>query len=85
MAKTNYHFSVGNSSEGPIGLCARVIADTPEDALAALCEALPEELLEVQNVRRCQRGQIEYINVYINELAITVDDITPESEPVEEA
>ena len=40
----SYHFDLGNSTDGPIGFCARVTADSPEDALAALKDALPENL-----------------------------------------
>ncbi len=34
-----YHFSCGNSTKGPIGLCAEVVADTQEEAASRLRKA----------------------------------------------
>lgn len=74
----SYHFDVGNSSTGPIGLCARVKAETKAEALAILKEALPE--LQEVIVDDVEDDRIEYINVYINSDAITeadsADDMT---------
>lgn len=38
----SFHFNVGNSSDGPIGFCARVKAKTKEEATELLCNALEE-------------------------------------------
>lgn len=78
----SYHFDVGDSSAGPIGLCARVTAGTKAEALEILKEALPEEL----KVPVLADGDaIEYINVYFNADAITEansdDDMTEDVDP----
>ena len=68
----SYHFSVGNSTDGPIGMCARVLADSEEEAVTIFHEAL----LEYENVRpAAHEDRIEYIHVYFNDEAITVEDI----------
>ena len=75
MAKQqSYHFDLGNSTDGPIGFCARVTASSPEDALAALKDALPEHLQLSTSWMDVARG-VESIDVYLNPSAITVDDI----------
>lgn len=79
MPKTSYHFDVGNSSDGPLGLCARVLADSPEEALALLKAALPEEV-EVDT----DESRVEYINVYINDDYITVKDVGDEEDGEDE-
>lgn len=82
MPKTSYHFDIGNSSEGPIGLCARVTADSPEQALKLLKAALPEEI-EVELVDG-DDGHVEYINVYLNDDFISTKDIDEENDPDED-
>lgn len=68
----SYHFDVGDSSTGPIGFCARVTAASKATALARLREELPQEV----EVRRGIEGEsIEYILVYLNGEAVTIDDI----------
>lgn len=67
----SYHFDVGDSGAGPIGLCARVRAATKTEALALLREALPEQV----SVASGDGAEgVEYINVYINDTAITESD-----------
>lgn len=63
-----FHFSVGDSTEGHVGLCAVIVAHSHQEALDTLLERLPE-LVEVDT-----QGD-DYINVYINPSAFTVDDI----------
>ena len=70
----SYHFDLGNSSDGPIGFCARVTASSPEEALAALKDALPEDNQLSMSWADVARG-MEYMTVYLNPSAITVDDI----------
>lgn len=65
-----HHFDLGNSNTGPIGFCAVITADTPEEALAILKENLPEELLVDANLP----GDKDYIQVYFNDEAITLKD-----------
>ena len=70
MAKS-YHFSLGNSTTGPVGLCARVIADSPEETVEILRETLPA-IIEVPWLKD---DKIEYVAFYTNVEAITVEDI----------
>lgn len=65
-----YHFSIGNSSEGAIGLSARVTGSSREDALATLLDSL-QEAHDISP----DDPFVDYINVYINHEAITVEDI----------
>ena len=41
----SYHFSAGNSSCGPIGFCARVLACSKQQAIERLLQALPSEVV----------------------------------------
>lgn len=72
MKKKEYHFSLGNSSEGSIGFCAVVSATSKKAALATLKCALPEQM-EVF-VDHSEDPDVEYINVYFNTDAITEKD-----------
>lgn len=76
----SYHFSLGDSTTGPIGLCARVTADSPEVALAGLREALGDEHTIRLSAEDTAAG-VEYIEVYFNHKAITVADIDEDEEP----
>lgn len=80
MAKTkrlkSYHFSLGNSSVGPIGYCARLSAHSKKEAVELLKRAIPLEL-EVPKVSDSDNdnARIEYIEAYLNEDAIKESDI----------
>lgn len=83
----SYLFSLGNSSTGPVGFCARVTGDTPEAALATLKEHLDSIMggrggLEAHKFFDTNES-IEYVTVYFNADAITVTDIE-ESETEDE-
>lgn len=68
----NYHFSLGNSSKGPVGFCAVISAESPEAAVVRLQELLPPEL----NVADGNPlSETEYVYAYFNAKAVTVDDI----------
>lgn len=75
---TSYHFSVGNSTHGHIGLCARVTAETEGDALKKLLEGLPDSFL----IPVDRRNGVEYIEVYLNTERFSIADID-ESDPEE--
>lgn len=66
----SYHFDVGNSNVGHIGLSARVIAKSKAEALEKLKAALPEMF----GVTR-DEDDVVYIHVYLNPDAFTVKDI----------
>jgi hypothetical protein len=88
----SFHFSLGDSSDGPIGFCASIKAKTQEDALAALRDAieainrehsLPDDrgnraYMSVDSVRPTL--EVEYIQVYFNPDKITLDDIDDEDD-----
>ena len=71
----SYHFDVGNSSTGPIGFCARIVADTPEKAIACLHDALGCGDSTIESGAVYCDGTVEYIQVYFNDQAITEADI----------
>jgi hypothetical protein len=66
----SYHFDLGNSNEGPIGMCARVLAKDKTEAVQKLHAALGE-YAEISSAS----GAIEYIHVYFNAEAIDESDI----------
>lgn len=66
-----FHFSVGNSSIGPIGMCSAIRANTEKEAVERLHELLPQ-FIPVAN-DSIEDG--EYINIYLNPEAIQVDHI----------
>ncbi len=65
-----YHFDVGDSNSGPLGLCARVRAKSKAEALHILANDLPTEVQVSPS-----NDAITYINVYINPTAISTKDI----------
>jgi hypothetical protein len=67
----SYHFDLGNSSEGPVGFCARITATTEHAALIRLKALLPDEgLIKAEGLKGG-----ESISVYFNPKAITGEDI----------
>ena len=63
-----YFLSIGNSSEGPIGLVARIHAESPEDAIDRFnddCQEIEERHFE----------GFDYISTYTNSKHITVADL----------
>ena len=74
----SYHFDCGNSTSGPVGLCARVRAESAEEAVATLNEALRQvPVLDV-----FPHGRVDYINVYLGK--VTSDDIDDEEDVEDE-
>lgn len=73
----SFLFSAGNSSEGPIGICARVKAETPEGALKLLQDALYESAYpEIEISLHDEGGPVEYVNIYLNPERLKVEDIS---------
>lgn len=74
---TSYHFDLGNSNEGPVGFCARVVADSEEEALDILRERLESlgQLVNAWDGDRDGDHHEEYIEVYFNGANVTVADI----------
>lgn len=66
-----YLFDLGNSSEGPVGYCARVRAASPAEAAAIMREAMHDR----REIERPDH-RFESVDVYFNPEAITEADIT---------
>ena len=78
-----YHFSLGNSTEGPIGFCAQVVATTSAEAVAKLQRALRNVSGTMSEVAIGNREQdLEYLNVYFNPTAIELSDADEAKTPV---
>jgi hypothetical protein len=75
----SYHFDFGDSSNGPIGYCARVWAHSKREAVELLREALPLEVnvspLDGEGSVYDNESGIEYITVYLNDEAVTEKSI----------
>ena len=73
MAKKmrSYHFSIGNSSDGPIGFCCRINGTSKKDALETLQAMLGYDGVEMK--WGMEPG--EYATVYFNPDAISIKDI----------
>lgn len=78
-----YHFSLGDSSKGPIGYCARIQAASPEAAAARLADIVRdyENGLEVF-IDGPEDG--EYVEVYFRPDAVTVRAIDDEEDEMSE-
>lgn len=78
----SYHFDLGNSSNGPIGMCARVTGESPEEALQLLQAVLPEEVkvpLVASGLRTLSdTAKIEYVRIYISPDNIKLSHIDDE-------
>ncbi len=62
-----FHFSCGNSTTDIVGLCAQVVADTRQEAVSKLRNALELSLGPLGAVPiHSEEPFVEYINVYIN-------------------
>jgi len=69
----SFLFSVGNSSQGPVGYCARIWAESKEDALEILRAAIPFEQTILE--RGDHHERVEYMIAYFNPDAIMLEDI----------
>lgn len=73
----SYHFDVGDSNDGPIGLCIRVDAASREEA-EEIIHSLPMEV--PLKGAFAMDTRIEYATVYINTGRITQSDIDEEDD-----
>lgn len=73
-----FHFDVGNSSTGPLGLCASIVADGPGEAVGRLRNLLG---LQGDGTISLPTGSgKEYIHIYLNPDAIRethIDEVRP--------
>jgi hypothetical protein len=85
IGRKSFLISAGNSDQGPVGFCARVRAETKEDAVQKLQAVLPECMEVLSYLDPDERADIEYFNVYCNYEKLTVADIEDgETEDVDE-
>jgi hypothetical protein len=75
----SFHFSLGNSSKGPIGFCAAVKAEDKTAAVKKLRKALVSFGQELDASKatgiKIYHPEVEYLQVYFNSDAITLDSI----------
>jgi len=74
-----YHFSLGNSTDGPVGYCASVQAQTPEDAVKLLQGAIEnfggESIIVDPHHDETPLTGSDYVAVYLNSNCVTIADI----------
>jgi hypothetical protein len=71
-----YHFDIGDSTLGPIGMCAQICARSKMDALARLRSAIRDATGPLKEISISHRGSVsEYINVYFEPDNLTFTDI----------
>ena len=73
-----FHFNVGNSTSGPIGMCCSISAATREAALNRLKRLLPEDIgidFYRRDLKRDAAEPGEYVRVYFNTRNIHTRDI----------
>ena len=79
----SYHFDLGNTAKGCVGLCARVVANSKREAVQLLKDAFENSALIDASVERDAKYQgtvalhlrakeIEYVHVYLN-----LDNLSP--------
>jgi len=72
----SYHFSCGDSAQGPLGLCARVAANSKQDALRKLRRALSDSTGAAGEINVAVASRkIEYIEFYVSPHNIRLADI----------
>ncbi len=74
MRKT-YHFSCGNTMDGPLGLCAEIMAESEEDALSRLRSVLADSLGSCGELTVRNGDSLGYVNIYVNPSYVRKRDI----------
>ena len=72
----SYHFSFGDSSDGPVGYCARILAESEDEAVEIL-----EEMVAARDTIELWAEGEEYLAVYLNPARVTAEDIDDVDEP----
>jgi hypothetical protein len=70
--KRDFHFSLGDSSDGPVGFCATIRASSTKQAVEKLKAALPTESMVLEN--HVEAG-VEYIRVDFDSGAVSEADL----------
>jgi hypothetical protein len=80
----SYHFDVGNSTSGKIGMCLRVNGETTEQAVGFASEFLLDRGHEFQiegpGAVDEKTAGVEYCTVYLNPVGLTAADIDEEND-----
>lgn len=80
MAKTDYHFTFGDSNDGALGMCAVVRADSRKEAV----KILQDQFAEMENEYSIHDGggddEIQYVRLYLNHKNVSDIDIDDETE-----
>src|ERR1035438_5746978 len=80
----SYHFDVGNTTQGKIGMCLRVNAEKAEQAVGFVNEFLADRGHEFQiegpGAVDEKTAGVEYCTVYLNPAGLTVSDIDEEND-----
>jgi len=73
----SYLFSVGNSTDGHIGLCARVNAASKQEALKKVKHNIEinSNSMCMLDVKSSYLKDADYVCVYVNPDAFTIEDI----------
>jgi hypothetical protein len=71
----SYHFSLGDSTKGAIGYCARIRATSKEKAVEILKASLPCESKIVPCGSDEQNKAVQYIETYFNPDHISAQDV----------
>lgn len=80
----SHHFDMGNSTQGHVGYCARIIAETQEEAAKILKRVLPDSM-KVQPVGdEVDNEAVEYIEVYFNSDIIDPEDAVEDDDEDDE-
>jgi len=66
----DYHFDIGDTNKGPLGMCAVVQAKNKNEALQIIRAALPDTI-EVPT----DDSRVVYVNVYLNGKNIKTTDV----------
>lgn len=83
MAKIKqYHFSLGDSSKGPVGFCALIKTHSKKKAIEILKRVIPQELA-IPYVTDDAEDSVVYLTAYFNENAITEKDIDEVEEAID--
>ncbi|NIN68647.1 MAG: hypothetical protein GTO63_28860 [Anaerolineae bacterium] len=70
-----FHFSCGDSGDGPIGFCGTIKAKDREEAVAIMKRVLPDEMKIHPVGDDDDNERVEYLRLYTNTENITVKDI----------
>ncbi len=71
-----YHIDCGNSTDGPVGLCAVVVAASKQEALRQLRVGLMADV----NVKACVGTGILYATVYVSAENISIKEVSEVSD-----